>query len=113
MSHYLAMAIAILLTSFAQVLLKSGVTGKESWHRGLLSWRTVIANSMFVIVTILNVYAMQAIDLKIVSAWVSVTYVLVILLSWKVLKEKLDHIIAIGCVLIVSGIIIFNSPTFR
>jgi drug/metabolite transporter (DMT)-like permease len=112
MSYHAAMAAGILLTGFAQVLLKSGVTGKGSWHHSFLNWRTAISYGMFVIVTVFNVYALQVVDLKTFGAWISVTYILVTFLSWKVLNEKIDRATVVGCSLIVLGVIIFNLPIF-
>lgn len=108
MSHQAAMAAGILLTSVAQVLLKSGATHKDSWHHSFLNWRTIIGYGMFAMVTVLNIYAMQTIDLKTMNAWYSVIYIIVTFFSWIVLKEKIDRATVIGCGLIVSGIIIFN-----
>lgn len=112
MSYYAAMAAGVLLTGFAQVLLKSGVTGQGGWHRSFLNWRTIASYGMFGLVTILNVYALQVVDLKTYGAWISVTYILVIFLSWKVLKEQIDRVTVMGCSLIVLGVIIFNLPVF-
>jgi drug/metabolite transporter (DMT)-like permease len=67
---------------------------------------------MFAAVTVLNVYAMQTIDLKTMGAWISVNYILVVLLSWQVLKEKIDRATVIGCGVIVLGIIVFNLSAF-
>lgn len=110
MSYYAAMALAILLSAFAQVLLKRGAAPGASRRQNFLNRRTLAGYALFGVVTILNMYALQAVDLKTMSAWVSATYVLVMVLSWKVLKEKIDGLTVLGCALIVLGIIIFNAP---
>ncbi len=109
MNHYLAMTAGILLTGFAQVLLKRGAMGNGSWLQNFFNWRTLTGYGIFGFVTVLNLYALQAIDLKTMSAWAASTYVWVIVLSWKFLKEKIDGRAALGCVLIVLGIIVFNQ----
>lgn len=108
MSHYVAAALGMLLTSCAQVLLKRGATYKTSWRHSFWNWHTIVGYSMFVTVTILNVYALQAMDLKTLSAWTSINYILVIFLSWQVLNEQIERTTIWGCSLIVLGIIIFN-----
>lgn len=110
MSYYVAMAAGIILTSVAQIFLKGGLCSKESWINSFFNWRTIIGYGMFGFVTVLNVYTLQGVDLKTFGAWISTTYILVILLSWQVLKEKVDRTTVVGCGLIVIGIIIFNLP---
>jgi uncharacterized membrane protein len=108
MSCYLALAVSILLTSLAQVLLKRGVSSKNSWFKSLFTWRSLVSYSIFGMVTVLSVYALQKIDLKTFGAWISVTYILVILLSWQILKEEIDRTTIIGCSLIIIGNFIFH-----
>ena len=109
MSYYAALATGILLTGFAQVLMKSGTERKGTWIAIFMNWRTIMGYAIFGLVTALNIYALQGIDLKTVSAWTATTYIVVILLSWKLLREEIDWKAAWGCALIVLGIIVFNS----
>lgn len=109
MSYYLAMSAGILLTGFAQVLMKRGAASESTWLQNFLNWRTLTGYGIFGFVTVLNLYALQSLELKTVSAWAACTYVWVIVLSWKLLQEKIDGRTALGCVLIVLGIIIFNT----
>ncbi len=108
--HFTALVIGIVLTSGAQVLLKSGVSYEDSWVRSFLAWRTLVSYGLFGLVTILHVYALQEIDLKTYGAWISVNYILVTLLSWAILREKTPRNTVVGCGLIVMGILIFNLP---
>ena len=109
MTYYAALAAGILLTGFAQVLMKSGAARHKTWIASFMNWRTLVGYATFGLVTVLNIYALQAIDLKTASAWAATSYIVVILLSWKLLQEKIDRRAAWGCALIVLGIIIFNS----
>ncbi|MGH7495043.1 MAG: EamA family transporter [bacterium] len=109
MNYYAALAAGILLTGVAQVLMKSGTERSGTWVACFMNWRTIVGYAIFGLVTALNIYALQAIDLKTVSAWTAATYIVVILLSWKLLQEEIDRTAAWGCALIVLGIIVFNS----
>jgi drug/metabolite transporter (DMT)-like permease len=109
MSYYAAMAAGILLTGFAQVLMKRDAARHGTWLASFMNWRTLLGYTIFGLVTILNIHALQAIDLKTMSAWVSATYLVVVLLSWKLLSEEIDRRTALGCIFIVLGIIAFNS----
>jgi drug/metabolite transporter (DMT)-like permease len=110
--HYGAMAVGILLTGLAQVLLKLGMSHRDSWVSSFFDWRTLIGYGFFGVVTVLNVYAMQEIELKVTGAWGSMTYVLVLLLSGLVFKERMGRAVILGCVLISAGILVFNLPAF-
>jgi len=106
---FTALSIGIFLSAFSQVLLKSGARHKATWLASFLNMHTVIGYSLFVLVTVLNVYAMQTIPLKTVTAWVSLTYVLTLLMSRYLLKETLNGRMLIGAGMIVAGIVLFSS----
>jgi|AntAceMinimDraft_17_1070374.scaffolds.fasta_scaffold42362_2 drug/metabolite transporter (DMT)-like permease len=107
-AHTAALASAIVITSISQVFLKSGATGKTSFIKSFLNWKTIVGYCLLAIVTILNVYAMQRIELKTITAWIGTTYILVVLFSLLFLKEKIDLFKIIGCGLIVFGVLIFT-----
>jgi len=111
--HCIALATAIIFTAFSQVFLKRGASNRPTFIASFLNRQTIIGFGLFGIVTVLNVYAMQKIELKIVTAWTGVSYILVVFFSGLILNEKIDSIKVISCILIISGIIIFNLGNVR
>lgn len=106
--HATALALGVGLTAVSQVLLRSGARGKDRFYASFLNWHTVIGYGLFVLVTMLNVFAMQTIPLKTVTAWVSLTYVVTMLLSRWLLGEELNRYMLAGAGLIVAGIVLFS-----
>lgn len=102
------MYLAILLTAVSQVVLRKGAKDRPTMFRAFFNPGTIIGLSLFVVVTILNVYALRQIELKTMTAWVSLTYLFTILLSRVFLDEALTKQKFIGAALIVFGIIVFT-----
>lgn len=106
--HTTSMLLGIVLTASAQILLKRGAVAGASLLGSLLNPFTLFGYAVFGLVTILAVYAMQAIELKIVTAWTGLTYLLVIVAARLLLQERLTRARIFGSLLIVSGIIVFH-----
>jgi drug/metabolite transporter (DMT)-like permease len=106
--HWAALLSGVFITAFSQVLLKKGVGGKKTFITSLINARTVTGYALFGVVTILNVYAMQTIELKTVSAFVGSSYVLVPVFARIFLGEQIDLPRTAGGVLIISGIVVFS-----
>ena len=106
--HAVALAVGIVLTSISQILLRRGAGGKVSWYISFLNVYTALAYGLFLIVTILNVYAMKTIQLKTITTWISLTYVLTLFLSGWILKEKLNGKMILGVLLIAIGIAVYS-----
>lgn len=104
--------LAVLLTGISQVLLKTGSAhqgkSKESVLAAYLNIPTIFAYGLLVVVTIISVIALQEIPLKTFYALASINFVVVVGLSWGILKEKITRNLIIAIVLISSGVIIFN-----
>jgi multidrug transporter EmrE-like cation transporter len=107
-AHYLALAGCIAFTSTAQICLKAGARNKTRVVDSFLNRLTLVGYALFGATTVLSVYAMQTIDLKVVSTWTGMTFVLVTLLSKLILKESISRSKVIGCALIIAGIVIFH-----
>ncbi len=107
-SHVAALGVGIVLTAVSQVLLRSGARNKSSLIGSFLNPHTLLGYGLFLAVTVLNVYAMQTILLKTVTAWVSMTYVATMILSRWLLKEELNRFMLMGAALIVAGIVVFS-----
>jgi len=109
-SHAIALGISILLTALCQMMLKTGASGKAKWIGSFLNRRTILGYGMFVLVTLLTVYAMQRIALKTMTAWNALTFILVVVFSRWLLGENVDRFRMAGCALIVAGILVFSLP---
>ena len=106
---YYAFAMAgILLTGVSQVLLKIGARNDDTPMGVYLNPFTAAGYSIFLIVTVCAVFALQGLELKLFYALTSLNYVVVMVLSGVVLKEELnvDKLLAVG--LIVVGVVVFN-----
>ncbi len=106
--HGVALGLAIILTAASQLLLRQGAVRGTHRLAGLLNLRSAIGYFLFILVAALNVFALQAIALKTLTAWASLTYVLTMGLSHFLLGEKLNAEMFVGCGLIMAGIVVFS-----
>ena len=106
--HAFALGLAILLTSFSQVLLRSGISNAKNILVGFFNPKTVFGYTLFLLVTLLTVFAMQKIPLRTLTAWNSTTYVLTLLLSHWILRENLNRKMILGGFFIIAGIVVFS-----
>ena len=105
--------LAVFLTGISQGLLKigSGYQGKrrQSFLDEYLNIYTITAYGLLLSVTVINVIALTGgISLKMVYAISSLGLVVVVVLSWGVLKERVTGKMIVGIVIIVLGLLIFN-----
>ena len=101
--------IAVFLTGISQVLLKIGAAHKGKWRGSILdaylNFHTITAYGLLLLVTVINVIALiGGIPLKMVYAISSLNLVVVVGLSWGVLKEKVTGRMVVGIGLIVAGV---------
>lgn len=107
-SHALALGACLLLTATSQLLLKHGASGETTARSALLNRFTLSGYALLVMVTVLAVYAMQAIELKVVTAWTALTYLMVTAGSATILGEHVNRARWLGSALIVAGIAVFQ-----
>ena len=106
---YLCAGLAIILTSIAQILLKIGAGKKYADKSIYLNRATIGGYAILFFVTVLSVLALKGIELKIFyAAAYSLNFILVAVLSWKILDESLSQKKCLGIFLIALGIIVFN-----
>lgn len=108
MIYYIYAMLAVLLTGVAQVLLKLGARNNQTSLSIYLNLATLTGYALFLITTVFAIYSLQALDLKLLYALMSLSHGVVVMLSSAVLKERISHNKAIAVGLIVVGIIIFN-----
>lgn len=98
----------VTIAAVSQLLLKTSANIKyEGFWKQYLNWRVVLAYCMLMISMLFSVWAYRGMDLKYGPAIESVGLVLVTLLSWWILKEKMTKRKTIGCIVIVAGLIVF------
>jgi|GEM_PF-5585781 len=104
--YYFAALIGVLVNSAAQVSLKQGATDS----REIYGFRTLylLGYGLFVIVTLLNLYALRGIGVSDWTVIAALNFLSIILVSVFVFKERLVLIQWLGIVLIILGIVIFN-----
>jgi len=109
--YYLILIVAVFITAFCQLLLKLGALhGKTrgSLIHSYLNPYTIVGYFLMFIVTLLNTYAYKYVELKINVILLPMTFVLVALLSFWVLKENFSKNQVIGSAIILAGIVVFN-----
>lgn len=113
---YILVFLAVFLTGISQVLLKIGAShrGKQklSILDAYLNLPSIIAYGLLLFVTVIYVYVLiGGIPLKLVYTIASLNIVVVICLSWVILKEKINKKIIVGIMLVCLGIVLFNIPS--
>lgn len=107
-THYVALALSILLVPVAQIMLKLGVRNAKGKPAKRLTSQTLTGLGVLLAVTVLSAYAFRMLEVKTVTAWSSLIYLLVALLSRFVLQENLTRRRLAGCVMIATGILLFQ-----
>ncbi len=108
--YYVIASIAVVLTSFCQLMLKLGVMhGSKSMTtlRIYLNFYTLGAYSLLFVATLLSVYAFKYLPLKVSVVLQPVNYLLVALLSFWVLNETLSKRQTMGIGIILLGMVLF------
>jgi len=107
--YSILMAIVIIFTSVANLLLKRGSTqtSHSKWNIYTNPY-SILSYFIFAIVAFLSIYAMKGFDLKVFFALNSLTYICIPILSFIFLKESCTRNKMIGIIIISAGVIIFN-----
>ena len=104
---------AVVLTGISQTLLKIGADSGARNGGALgpyLNPFTVIAYGLLLLVTMLTVYEVRDLPLKVFYSLTALNFIVVLGLSAVLLHEKVnrDKVVAVG--LIVLGVVVFNLP---
>lgn len=103
-----ALGLSIILTAFAQSLLRLGAMNKTRIISSFLNIRTLSGYFIFGAVVLLMIYAMQKIPMRTVAAWNSITYILTPLVGHWITKDPFYPRMAFGSIVIAVGIVIFS-----
>ena len=108
-SHVLIFIFAVFIASVSQILLKKSANNNhKNWLKEILNIRVFIAYSMFVLSSILIIYAYKGVQLKYGSIIQSSGYIFILLLSKIFLEEKITKNKILGVTLIIIGIVVFK-----
>jgi len=109
-SDYGYLFTAISLTVVAQLTLKYGSTRNYRGLRVVCNAYNASAYTILLLVTVFLVKALQSIPMSIATAWISLTYMLVVIASVVVFREGALLKKLLGCVLIIAGVAAFELP---
>lgn len=106
--YWAALYAAVIVASVSQILLKkSALQEHASFIKEYLNFRVVTGYGMMLLSTVLTIFAFKGLSFKNVPIVESLGYILVMLLSWWFLKEKVTKRKIIGNACILVGILIF------
>ena len=111
MNRYIGfMVAAVVISSFSQILLKKSAGQKHaSFLKEYLNLWVIAGYGMMVLSTLATILAYRGMDYKNGPIIESLGYILVMVLSFLILKERIGKRKLIGYGLILMGVIIFYS----
>ena len=100
--------ISVLIASFSQILLKQSAMKqyKNSFYE-YFNWRVILAYSLFFGSLILGIYALKGLSVSMSAIIESLSYLLIPVLCFIFLNEKINYKQIIGIVIIMIGIVIY------
>lgn len=105
--YILIFVFAVFLSSVSQILLKKSAGNKhDSVIKEYLNIYVISAYSIFVLVTLINIYAFRYIPVSFGAVLESLGYIFVAFLDRVIFHEKISRRKALGLLIIVSGVII-------
>lgn len=101
MIYYFILLIMTLMGSFASLFLKKA-SGKENFLMILKDKNIYIGGILYVIAALLNIYVLKYLDYSLVLPMTAVTYIWTLIISNRILKEKISHKkrMGVACILI-------------
>jgi drug/metabolite transporter (DMT)-like permease len=112
MLKYFVIAIAaIILTAFAQILLKLGADkniNQTKWIKHYMSLYILVGYSIFFIVTIVNLYVYKYLPLKYSVILLPLVFFFVTVFSFLFFNEKLTKRKLMSYLLIIVGVVVYN-----
>ena len=111
MNKFILIAIVnVFISSFSQILLKSSANEKkESFIKNFLNFKVIVAYTIFFGVMLINaLFVFKYIELSQISIVEALGYIFVPILSYLILKEKLNKTKIYGIIIIVIGVVMYN-----
>lgn len=108
-SYVLIFIFAVFIASISQILLKKSANrNHKNWLKEILTIKVFIAYSMFLLSSMLIIYAYKGVQLKYGAIIQSSGYIFILLLGRIFLEEKITKNRILGIVLIIIGIVVFK-----
>ncbi len=107
------MYIAVFMAAIGQIMLKIG-SGKDGYNLGIIQLNIWVVSGLgaMVLSMLLNVRALSVVPLRDMAFIMPTIYILVPLFSKIFLKEQMGRRVVVGTLIMITGIIIFNIPSF-
>lgn len=106
--YYVIVILGVVISAFAQILLKRSSAKEASFVRQYVNWRVITGYALIFAALLMDLYAMRnGIKAKEVSTLESLSYLFVPVLSIMILKERISVRKWIGIAIIISGVVIF------
>lgn len=102
--YYIILVIMTVMGSFASLFLKKA-SSKESILMIIKDKNIYIGGILYLLAAILNIYILKYLEYSIVLPLTAITYIWTLIISNKLLKEKISQKKIIGVVAILIGVI--------
>jgi drug/metabolite transporter (DMT)-like permease len=109
MLSVIIMVCSALLAALSQVLLKLSANKKHgSFWEEYLNVQVIVGYGLLLLTMFMNIFAYRGIEYKFGPILNSLSYVFVAFFGMVLLKEKLSKQKAIGLIMIILGVVVFN-----
>lgn len=100
---------SVLVATFSQILLKKSANKKyDSKIKEYLNFLVIFGYGMFFISSIMSVFALKGMSISTSSIMESLSYIIIPILSYFFLQERINKTQLAGMIVIIIGVIIFN-----
>ena len=96
--------LSIAIASYSQIILKKGAGQKNIY----INKYTIVGYSLMVLSTVLTLIGYKMVSLTLSGILQALSFVFVPILSYILLKEKIDKKTIIGIIVIICGIVIYS-----
>lgn len=108
MPYYLSLAAGILLGVAAQLLLKVGATGEGNFVAQLFRPQTIIGLGLYGLAAFFYIVALRKIPVTVAFPSVALSYAIIAVLGYLVLREPLGVGQVAGIAMIMAGVVLVN-----
>ena len=101
--------LSVLIAGIAQIILKKTANANKSKHmiNKFINCGVIIGYTMMLFASLLNVFALKQVELKVLPAIDAISYIYIPVLSFLFLKEKITKNVDLGAGFIIIGIALF------
>ena len=107
--YVLLKIVSVIIAAFSQILLKKSANRKyDDRIKEYLNALVIVGYGLFFLSSIISVVSLKGISISFSSIIESLSYIVVPILSYLFLKEKINQQQFIGMIIIIVGVFIFN-----